>query len=136
MTDVSKMTTSSGANAYEYVYTMLKKTPDTKVTKRDRQFKGVRIPKKHTGYISRDPDTISAASRACIKAGSITSCFVRAASRFADVSIKRAITRADTNKDGVLDYTELSAAIKMARSGFKNSFETFARGVLSNYAEL
>ena len=136
MGDVKQVKTTSGANAYEYIYTMLKGTPDTKVTKQNIQYKGTRIPKKHTGYIARDKDLIKAASRACTRQGSLTSCFIRAASRFADSSIASAIKRADKNSDGVLDYQELGAAVKMARDGFKNSFETFARGILSKYAEI
>jgi hypothetical protein len=136
MGDVTQVKTASGANAYEYVYAMLKRTPDTKVTKRDSQYKGTRIPKRHTSYISKDKDLIKAASRACTRQGSITSCFVRAASRFADSAIRSAIRRTDKNGDGVLDYPELSAAVTMARNGFKHSFETFARSVLSKYAEL
>jgi hypothetical protein len=136
MGDVKQIKTTSGANAYEYVYTMLKGTPGTKVTKQDREYKGTRISKKHTGYIARDKDLIEAASRACTRQGSLKSCFIRTASRFADSAIRSAIRRADKNGDGVLDYQELGAAIKMARDGFKNSFETFARTVLSKYAEL
>lgn len=136
MGDVKQVKTTSGANAYEYVYTMLKKTPDTKVSKLDSRYKGTRISKKHTGYIARNPNTLKAASRACTREGSIRGCFVRAASRFADSAIRSAITRADKNRDGVLDYKELGKAIEMARTGFKNSFETFARSIFSNYAEL
>lgn len=136
MGDVKQVKTSSGANAYEYLYTFLKRTPDTKVSKRDSQYKGTRIPKKHTRYISRDPYTLKTASRACTRKGSIRDCFVRAASRFADSAIRSAIARADKNRDGVLDYNELGKAIEMARTGFKNSFETFARSIFTNYAEL
>lgn len=136
MGDVKQVKTTSGANAYEYIYTMLKGTPGTKVTKQDRDYKGTRISKKHTGYIARDKDLIKAASRVCKRTGSITSCFVRAASRFADSAIASSIRRADKNSNGVLDYQEIGAAVKMARNGFKNSFETFARNLLSKYAEL
>lgn len=136
MGDVKQVKTTSDANAYEYLYTMLKGTPGNKVTKQDRHYKGTRIPKKHTGYIARDKDLIKAASRVCKRQGSLKSCFIRAASRFADSSIASAIRRADKNSDGVLDYQEIGAAVRMARNGFKNSFETFARSVLSKYADL
>lgn len=136
MGDVTQVKTTSGANAYEYLFTMLKKTPDTKVSKKDKHYKGTRIPKKHTAYISKNRNFIKTASRACTPKDSIVNCFTRTASRFADSAIRSAISRADKNRDGVLDYGELAQAIKMARTGFKNSFETFARSFLSKYAEL